>query len=231
MHRPLAAAVASVATTLAFYPLDVTRTARQAGAASAVLRRPYAGAALDACSTFASAGVYFSAYEAVLASAMPLASVVAPSAAIAASTVVAAPASAVVKRRQMRGNRLASALPPLRLSTVRDLYLIAVARNLPKTVVKYAVYEALLRTLLPLPMGLRGGVSAALASLLTAVLFAPVDYVKTQMALSGRGCRAVLAATRPWRRLFLGARMGATHSVLSNACAHSLLETLAPRQL
>lgn len=218
LPRPLAGAVASVITTLAFYPLDVRKARAHARPRStgpsffSLSPSPtamYRGVAWDACGSFVSTFAYFHTYESLL----QYGTVIAPASAVAVSSAVASPVGTIVRRRQMRDAR------PILPRTHIQIYAVSVMRNVPRSVIKYSVYEAV-RTMCGGPLVLRGLVAGLAASVVSVLLFAPLDYLKTCMSLQ---------MAPDARRLYCGVRAALLHSVLSNAIGHALLEHLSPR--
>ena len=219
--RPLAAACASCMCTLLLYPLDTRRAFKQLGVV-APPRAPYAGSVADAIGSFAAAGAYFAVYEAEIAregsAHVPIASLVAT----CASGVPHAPLDVCKQRRRARLNGLAirerGASPALLLRC----YALSVSRAAPKTMLKYSLYEAMLRAGLAMgmPAPLVGCVGAMLASVLSSTLFVPLDVLKAHVVLERRA---------PRRIAFRGVRESIAISAIGNAIGHGLLELLAPR--
>jgi hypothetical protein len=216
MHRPLAAACAGLATCVSLYPLEVVKTLQHSGIAT-VPTHPYSGVRLDAASTFAGTWLYFETYEALL----PLGTIVAPTAAVVTSSLISAPSSLCVRRIQLTRNS-DTRLPRLQSGSLARTYFVTIARSVPRAIIKYSFYEFFLRLLATHNVyGALGGLmSGALASAISSVSLAPLDYAKT-----------CIASGRPFRieECLNGIKVSTLLTVLSNAFGHAILETLGAR--
>lgn len=225
MHRPLAASCAACLVTAVLYPLEVSRTARQLGRPIPAwnTRNITSGGLPAIADAFATTHAFFTTYEALRAGLGAVPHVALSSAgAIAVSTLVHTPFDVVKKHAQFRAHGLVDRSGVARVGPrmLLQLYALHVARNGPKTIVKYMMYEAALARLLPmraLSSGAAGFVAAALAAAVTTIVCTPLDVLKI---------RTLTHATPRW---FSGMRVSAAYSVLSNAIGHGLLETWSPR--
>jgi hypothetical protein len=225
MHRPLAASCAACLVTAALYPLEVSRTARQLGKPFPAWTSPNitAGVGPAVVASFATSHAYFAAYERVLQHMppSPIAVALSSTAALLVSTVVHTPLDIIKKRVQFRRHGMVENHAVKRISSrvVLCMYALHLARTVPKTAIKYTLYEALLRhcAVIGLPQGVAGLVAGASAAGVTTLLCMPLEAAKL---------RALTRARPLW---FSGARTALTYSVLSNGAGHALLEWWAPR--
>lgn len=225
MHRGVAAACASMVTCLALYPIDVWKTAGQLR-----LKRPqhtnvYSGMLPDLCGSFLGSGAYFTTYEAAR-SAFPLNEPfntgVGSACGALASCLVKSPLSVAKKRRQ------AALLFDLGVSRwsgrlLRESFLLDVAKSLPRAIVKYVIYENLMKLfMLAYERRTACVFSAAIAAVCAYAISLPIDNRKTVLALT--------APTDTLRGVsFNGLGRGTLLTVMSNVLGHFLLETWAPR--
>ena len=210
MFRPLAGACSSLLTTIILYPLDVKKAYAHVNVVKSV---SYRGVVWDACGSFASTYAYFDTYERLLVSYG-----VAPSAAaaIGVSSLITSPVGTIVRRRQLDETQRS-----LTLRTHVDVYMLTVTRNIPKAIVKYAVYEWVCILLgARVTNAMRGLMAGICASVVSTALFAPMDYWRTCMAVQKRPC---------WNEVFNGCTNAFLLSALSNGLGHAMLELLSPR--
>ena len=212
LSRPLAGACSSLVTSLLLYPLEVRKTMSHMNviASDRVTRR---GIVWNACGSFAATYLYFDTYERLL----HRGTLVAPASAAVVSGLIASPVATAVRRAQ-----LCTRVPLRRLSlgTHFRIYLLSLTRSVPKATVKYSVYEFVCRRSLALPDALRGCLGGLVASVVCVLLFSPIDYWRTHLSLH---------STPEWRHMFNGVGASLSHSTLSNAFGHALLEGLSPR--
>lgn len=214
IHRPLAAACAGLVTCASFYPLETAKTLRQAGCEHAP-GRPYAALRLEALGAFTGTWTYFETYEALL---HDHGTMVAPAMAVVTSSFIRAPCSLAVRRRQLMLNGVVVGTNTSSDGWVR-MYCVTVARSIPRAILKYTIYEVLLRVI-GAPGIVGGFLCGAAASAICSICFAPLDYVKTCLAAK----RSIV-----WRECYRGSRHAIALSVLSNAFGHAILEGLAGR--
>lgn len=209
MLRPLAGACSSLITTILLYPLDVRKAYAHVNMVKPI---SYRGVAWDACGSFAATYAYFDTYERLL----PLYGVPpAAAAAVSVSSLIASPIGTIVRRLQLEESQT------LTLRAHLNVYMLTVSRNMPKAIVKYTVYEwvylLLGANVANVVCGLVGGVCASIVS---TILFAPMDYWKT--------CLTVRKHPR-WREVFQGCTSALVYSAMSNGLGHAILEFLSPR--
>jgi hypothetical protein len=210
MMRPLAGACSSFITTILLYPLDVRKAYAHVNVMKPV---SYKGVAWDACGSFAATFAYFDTYERFLTLyGVPPAAAVA----VSVSSLIASPIGTIVRRRQ-----LTEESQTLTLRKHLNVYMLTVSRNMPKAIVKYTVYEWVCiffgANVANVVRGLVGGICASVVS---TILFAPMDYWKT--------CLSVQKHPR-WREAFQGCTNAFVYSVMSNGLGHAILELLSPR--
>lgn len=222
VSRAFVAACASCMTTLALYPLDTVKTARHLNRSPPTLTsRTFAGCVPDACGTFAATGTYFLAYERVLACThdVPLSSFVG----ISVAGLVITPTDVIKRRAQVTKNNMES-VDPITPKTLCDTYLLGLAKNAPKAMIKYSCYEAFLRVMGRYArLDVAGGLSAMLSAILVTLLFTPLDVLRTHAVLGRR-------FDGDMRGLFRGMRASLLQSVVGNGFGHFLLEHFAPRR-
>lgn len=220
MHRPLAGAVAALITATALYPLDTYKVSRQTDRHIPTRGLLYLGFKNEACATFLGTGAYFACYDAVRSSqpdAMP-ASVQIAFASVAGTCTAClfrSPLSLRKRRRQMRAVGVVTT-PVLWPRTIVRAYGLDVSRSIPKTVVKYIVYERLFSVLQRIcsatgAAAVAGAVAAALSHSI-ALIF---DVKKTRLLAAAlpRGAMA---------RSFLPSML---QTIASNSLGHALMET------
>lgn len=210
MLRPLAGACSSLITTILLYPLDVRKAYAHVNVVKPV---SYKGVAWDACGSFAATYAYFDTYERFLTLyGVPPAA----AAAVSVSSLIASPIGMIVRRRQLEEES-----QTLTLRTHLNVYMLTVSRNMPKAIVKYTVYEwvciLLGANVANVVRGLVGGICASVVS---TILFAPMDYCKT--------CVSVQKHPQ-WGEVFQGCTNALVYSAMSNGLGHAILEFLSPR--
>ena len=222
VSRPLAAALAGCVATMCTYPLDAWKVRSQLSSPNRV-RRPYVGLESDLSSKFLATAVYFQAYEHLL----PRSGVLAASAVgISSSCLVTSPADVWKRRRQARSNEwISPRAGGIPWSVFATSYVINLARNGPRSVIKYALYEPMLTLCLArgLSAPASGALAAMTASLCISFVFAPMDVLKTFVALG-------IPLPRDVRQWFAGLRWAMTQSLMGNVIGHVLLEWWSPRR-
>ena len=224
VERAFVAACASCMTTLALYPLDTAKTAQQLGRPSPPLtRHTYAGAIPDALGTFAATGTYFLAYEHSLSRLsgvhrIPISSFIG----ISTAGLVITPTDVIKRRAQVTCNRIDRSYG-FTLKSLSRTYTLGLLKNAPKTVLKYAIYEILLNIIRQyLQLDLAGALSAMIATIVTTMLFTPLDVLKTHVSLGKPlGNRTII--------MYRGLLPSLTQSIIGNGLGHFIIERFAPR--
>jgi hypothetical protein len=232
MHRPLVSAFAATFATLLFYPMDCLKSAKQLNPSCRFrdLQSPYAGVWTDLCGTFGGTGLYFSVYERMIqASLLPtslecLKPAIASSSAIAISTVLTTPTSVYTKRVQNRFNQRVK-MKRLTPRSLLNVCGVSVMRNVPKAVTKFTIYESIVRINVPIPAGVLGMLAACVATLTCALLFTPLDFVRTHTSI-----HSDFNASTPLREMYRGCKYAVLHSMLVNSFVHSITEFASPRR-
>ena len=218
--RAFIAACAACISSTCVYPIDTLYIKQQLQSAQKI-SNPMAGYKYSACSSFITTAVFFSAYERMLKICpepvkIPISTLVG----VSVSSVVATPLGVIKKRRQAITNNL-SIIYDIDILDWIKLYTINIASKFPKSVVKYSVYEPLLKTLkLTYPVALAAFLSSFASSLISSILFEPIEYKRTLISLGIKTNS---------KNMYNGLRIGIISSILSNIIGHTILEIAAPR--
>lgn len=223
MHRGFAAACAAAVACATLYPVDVWKMAAQMRLKRThTFARPYAGLLPDLGSSFLGTGVYFTTYE-VARDALPFYepynTIIGNTCGVLTSCIVKTPLSLIKRRKQAK---LAFRVDVTQWSgrLVRDSYLLDILKGLPRAIVKYVIYEHLMRLTRghPAAAALNASISAACAYAISV----PIENRKVLLTLS--------APSNSLRGVsFNGLGRGMLLTVVSNAFGHALLELWAPR--
>ena len=221
MHRVFAAIFASGLTSFCLYPLDALQTSRQV--ASFPLGNKIAGRGMDLCSTCLTTGVYFFCYEHTLEHYPPA---IAAGLSVMVSSTVNTPLS-IRKRRALLTRNGYNSLPPLTVSQFRNTLALNVMRKLPKNIIKYHIYEHMLKLLMVRwNPAVCGAVAAFIAASLSNLLFSPLEIMRIRASLG-----LSFLKRDNWKQFFAGAELYMLHSVLANTLGHAVLELFSPRKV
>lgn len=222
MHRGLAAACAAAVTCVTLYPIDMWKTAGQLRLQPTRDNRPYIGVMPDLCSSFFGTGFYFTTYEAARKALLfhePYKTMVASTCGVLSSCLVRTPLT-LVKRRKQAKLAFKVGVTQWSRGLVRDSYLLDISKAIPRAIVKYVIYEHLMRLTQtqPVSVALNAAISAACAYAISV----PIENRKAMLTLS--------APSDSLRGVsFNGLGRGMFLTIVSNAFGHALLESLAPR--
>lgn len=223
MHRGLAAACAAAVTCATLYPIDMWKTAGQMHLKHThAITRPYAGVMPDLASSFFGTGVYFTTYDAArkaLPFHEPHNTILGSTCGVLASCIVKTPLSLMKRRKQAK---LAFRVGVTQWSgrLVRNSYLLDISKGLPRAIVKYVIYEHLMRLTRGRPAA--AALNAAISAACAYAISVPIENHKVMLTLStpSDSLRGVS---------FNGLGRGMFLTVVSNAFGHALLESWAPR--
>jgi hypothetical protein len=227
LPRAVTGAICATLVTAITWPLDRHKILRQYGVSDTSHDGWRDGWRVSTCGAACGSLVYFGAYESLLAASQPVPLAAATAAALSAT--ILAPTSTLKRRAQLR--RHVPRLRPLRPGALRDAYLLTLLREVPCTTVKHVVYEGALALLLPVVRhgATRGALAAALACTCVTVLFYPLEWARTQLAM----CSSLRAVWEKLRREPLvsygGVRASLAHALCTNVAGYALLEHLSPR--
>ncbi len=211
ISRPLAAVCGTCIARSVVFPLDTLRV--RSIVPTNTSGRMFDGLGVDMCGQTIGTAVFMQVYESSL---QRFASILLS--ATFASAIAAAPRSFfdVLKKMKQTGR-----VVEFKRSSFVLVYLLHVAKHVPRSCVHYFAYERILfyfRRHLSVSMFLAGAVAATVGSMLTAVFIFPIDYVRMGLMFGGTSSTFV----RPLCLTLL-------QTILSSGIGHGILESLAPR--
>jgi hypothetical protein len=232
MRRAIAGACASCITNFAFYPIDTMRLSRQVSLNNVIPTFPklYAGLRIDTIGTLFGTFAYFEVYEKMYKNiggvmCIPIASFFA----VCISALILAPISVLKKNEQNRVNRFASR-KNVTFSTFTKSYAISILNNLPKNMLKYTIYEILLKIMsVTFPINACGAIAGGVASIAVSIVMTPVDVIRTRVALGLETNPFILVKKYGIKILYSGCYISLVFSFLSNTLGHFLLELWGAR--
>ena len=219
---------AALITSMILHPLETYKNVKQINLSIKNIRNPYAGVWVNMCGSAGSTGLYFFIYEHIHNQDYSpcihiLRPAIASTAAITVSTAFLAPISIHTKRLQYKKN-LKTNRPPAKISfrTLRNVYGVSLGRNIPKSIVKYTIYESIVSINI-FPIFIMGFLAAFVSTLICTLVFIPLDYMSTQLSVGTQNI------TFSFKNMYSGCHYALLHSLLSNSFGHSLIELLSPR--
>lgn len=211
MKRTLAAMCAAfVAHTLTF-PLEtyIIRSQFQSVSSPLNLGRT---CVVSSSSAVVSCGIYVTAYESLRSVSVPLA-------ATTATLLTHIPKTAVDLRKKRAQSGIVSKLSR---PVFRKAYGLGVAYDIPKSCIKFSVYEHILSVAKHQAPAVAGALAAFYASILTSLVCSPIQYVRNQLIVRGK-----IGGID--RRILKTIILYSVYGLIRNVIGYSLLEHLAPR--
>jgi hypothetical protein len=225
IHRPLAAAIASGLVSTLLYPLDTLQATRQYN--NKFPEKIYAGLKIDLLNTCITTGSYFGMYETMLQTYPPAFS---SAVAVATSGVINTPLSNYKRQIQKSKNKLGlKKIPTIR--QLRNSYLLSISKKMPKDVLKYSMYEPLLKCLSnDLNIAISGAIAAAIASAFSTFLTMPLETMRIRSSLGLPWTPNEIMKEKGFKGLWTGTNIYLTSNIIGNMIGHYILELLSPRQ-
>lgn len=211
MHRPFAAAIANSVSTCVFYHLETSKVLMQIGENN--MTYAYAGLNIEVVAAFIKAYLYFEIYGGF--SHRTMYAILRTCIASILCTLLSSPINVYRSRVQVEANVPEFARGNFNYHTIIESVFYGLMKNIPCSVVKYQLYERLLNC-----WGaslLSGLICGFIASLVTYIVCAPLDYLYTSKIC---GINPTIDS------VFCGIKYGGLHSALSSGLAHAILEFL-----
>ena len=225
MHRGLSAACASVLTCLVTYPLE---TKKSGAILKYQVNNLYAGMVPELGGKFISTGVYFSVYEHMYTG--QLSSVPMSTAFAVSSSMILSTSTNIIKERN-RAHKNNKIVPYFTLKSWLNTYCTSIIPKIPKNILKYIVYEFLLKSINIKSNALCGGIAAFISTVVATTIFMPLEILKTYNSLGLQWNIQKQVKQNGLKTLMYGYKQSLYYSVISNSIGHTFLEFFSPRNL